>query len=180
MQIFGLNETTGDPQAVKVSDDGELLTSVGGASGGSAVPVQEQYAPNYEDDANGVAATLNKPVVTTSYSGTPGWAADDADVSVKASAGQLLTVIATNENAAARYLQIHNKASAPASTEVPIMSVLIPGGTAAAPGRVVLGANELGRNGIHCSTGVALGISTAIGTFTAATASECFLSYTYK
>lgn len=141
--------------------------------------VEEQLVPAAEDNTNGVIGTLAKPVVTSSYSGTPGHAEDDADVSVKATPGQLLSVVATNENAAARYLQIHNKASAPSAGETAVVSYIIPAGSAASPGRIQLNSADFGNNGLHLSTGIALGISTAIDTFTAATAGECFLSYVY-
>lgn len=150
------------------------------ASNQSNVPVAEQLAPAYEDNTNGIAGVLQKPVVTNIYSGTAFFAGDDADVSVKATPGNLLSIRATNENAAVRYLQLHNKASAPTSGESAVISFIIPGGTAAAPGVITLGADFLGQNGLYFSTGVAVGISTAIGTFTAATAGECFISGVYK
>lgn len=146
----------------------------------AGLSVIEQLVPAAEDNTNGVIGTLAKPVVVSTYSGTPGHAEDDADVSVKATPGQLLSVVATNENAAVRYLQIHNKASAPASSEAAVVSYIIPAGTTAAPGRIQLNMADFGNNGLHLSTGIALGISTAIDTFTAATAGECFLSYVYK
>lgn len=158
---------------------GQTVRVKSGTTAGTQA-VEEQLVPAYEDNTNGVAGVLAKPVVSSSYSGTPGHAEDDADVSVKASPGQLLSVVATNENAAVRYLQIHNKASAPASSETAVVSYIIPAGTTAAPGRIQLNMADFGNNGIHLSTGIALGISTAIDTFTAATAGECFLSYVYK
>ena len=146
----------------------------------TGIQVVEQLVPAAEDNTNGVIGTLAKPAVTSTYSGTPGHAEDDADVSVKATPGQLLSVVATNENAAVRYLQIHNKASAPTAGETAVVSYIIPAGTTAAPGRIQLTMADFGNNGLHLSTGIALGISTAIDTFTAATAAECFLSYVYK
>lgn len=146
----------------------------------TGIQVVEQLVPAAEDNTNGVIGVLAKPAVTSTYSGTPGHAEDDADVSVKATPGQLLSVVATNENAAVRYLQIHNKASAPTAGEAAVVSYIIPAGTTAAPGRIQLTMADFGNNGLHLSTGIALGISTAIDTFTAATAGECFLSYVYK
>lgn len=150
------------------------------ASNQTDVPVEEQLAPAYEDNTNGVAGVLQKPVVTNTYSGTPFFAAADADVSVKATPGNLLAIRATNENAAVRYLQLHNKASAPASSESAVISFIIPAGSATVPGEITLGADFLGQNGLYFSTGIAVGISTATGTFTAATASDCFISGVYK
>jgi hypothetical protein len=145
----------------------------------TGIQVVEQLVPGAEDNTNNVIATQNRPVVSSLYSGTPGHAEDDADVSVKAAPGNLLSVVATNENAAVRYLQVHNKASAPGAGETAVVSYLIPAGSGTAPGRIQLNAADFGINGLHCTIGVALGISTAIDTFTAATAGECFLTYVY-
>lgn len=150
------------------------------ASNQSNLPVTEQLAPAYEDNTNGIAGVLQKPVVTNIYSGTAFFAGDDADVSVKATPGNLLSIRASNENAAVRYLQLHNKASAPTSGESAVVSFIIPAGTATAPATITLGADFLGQNGLYFSTGIAVGISTAIGTFTAATAGDCFISGVYK
>lgn len=132
-----------------------------------------------EDLANDVLGVNTKPVVTATYSGTPVHAEDDADISIKAAPGNLLSIVATNENAAVRYLQIHNKASAPGAGETAVVSYLIPAGTTAAPGRIQLNAADFGTNGLFLSTGIAVGISTAIDTFTAATAGECFVTAVY-
>lgn len=51
--------------------------------------------------------------------------------SVKAAAGQLYTILASNVNAAARFLKFYNKATAPAvGTDVPVLTFLIPAGGA--------------------------------------------------
>ena len=111
--------------------------------------------------------------VTTHYNGTPFFAVlDDVDISVKATKGNLKSIVVTNINAAIRYLQIHNKASAPASTNVPVLSIPIPAGTATVPGYLEIGTEVLGEDGIYLNTGVAVGISTAAGTFTAATVTD--------
>jgi hypothetical protein len=50
--------------------------------------------------------------------------------SVKASAGQVFGIVASNVNAAARYLKLYDKASAPTvGTDVPVLTLILPGAT---------------------------------------------------
>lgn len=93
-------------------------------------------------------------------------------IAVKASAGNLFSVSATNANAAVRYLQLHNRNVAPVSTNPPVAAWPIPAGTAAVPGRVLISTQDLGEAGYRCGIGIAIGISTALATYTAATAAE--------
>lgn len=143
------------------------------ASDQSSLSVTEQLAPAYEDNANGVAAVQHKPTITPTYSGTSFQAVlNDVDISAKATPGNLLSIRATNINAAVRYLQVHNKATAPSGGDTAAISIPIPAGTAAAPGAVMLGNDFFGNNGLYLSTGIAIGISTAATTFTAATTTD--------
>jgi hypothetical protein len=60
-------------------------------------------------------------------------AASTNGTSLKASAGQLFFIQATNINAAVRYLKFYNKASAPTvGTDVPVLTFAIPGNAAGA------------------------------------------------
>lgn len=97
---------------------------------------------------------------------------NDVDISVKASAGYLLSIRVSNINAAIRYLQIHNKATAPAGGDTPILSFPIPAGSATNPVAVTFGVDDFGPGGLSCSTGIAIGVSTAAATFTAATTTD--------
>lgn len=126
-----------------------------------------------EDLANAVFAVNAKPVSGAAYSWTAfsNFGAATA-ISVKAGPGNLGWIVCTNENAAVRFLQIHNKASAPAAAEVPLLSFPIPAGTAAAPAVLIIGVGTWGQGGQFLSTGVAVGISTTEGTYTAATATD--------
>lgn len=55
-------------------------------------------------------------------------AANTNATSVKASAGALHAIIATNANAAARYLKLYNKASAPTvGSDTPVMTIALMG-----------------------------------------------------
>lgn len=137
------------------------------------VKTHEQYAPVAEDNNNGVIAVMHKPFYGSAYSATPfAIFGTDVDLAVKTSAGNIYSIVATNINAAVRYIQIHNKASAPAGADVPILSLPIPAGTSTAPSERKYGSEIFGANGLYLSTGVSVGISTTEATFTAATTTD--------
>jgi hypothetical protein len=99
-----------------------------------------------------VPATANGCSVAKTIS-----AASTNAVSVKASAGQLYGLVATNINAAARYLKLYNKASAPTvGTDTPVMSIALPGNTAGA------GIAADFSNGIAFATGIAFALTTGV------------------
>jgi hypothetical protein len=99
-------------------------------------------------------------------------AAAATKANIKASAGRVLTFRVTNINAAVRYFQIHNKATAPAGADTALRSYIIPAGTATAPASLTLDLDYL-VDGIRCDTGIGFAISTTDTTFTdSATASE--------
>lgn len=126
-----------------------------------------------EDITNNVMQIVRKPLPVATYS--PSVTANfgtDADVSVKATAGNVFAVTASNVNAAVRYLQLHNKASAPANPDVPIYSFPIPAGSATNPVSVTMDERFFGQAGKHFTTGIAIGISTTNATYTAATAAD--------
>lgn len=85
-------------------------------------------------------------------------AASTNATSVKASAGQVYAIQVFNLNAAARYLKLYNKASAPTvGSDTPVKTILIPGNTA--------GAGVVARwpSGLEFTTGIAFAITTGIG-----------------
>lgn len=115
------------------------------------------------------AANSTSVTIANDQAGTPFMAVEnDVDISVKGSPGSLLHVVAYNYNATKRYLQIHNKATAPTAGNTPVESHPIPAGSADSPGAVEL--TWLG--GLALSVGVAIGISTVGATFTAATTTD--------
>ena len=92
---------------------------------------------------------------------------------IKASAGNVFSIACYNENAAVRYFQLHNKATIPLATEVPVFSFPVPAGTANNPGSIVFGDDFFTRWGHYFATGIGWAISTTEATFTdAATAAE--------
>lgn len=125
-------------------------------------------------DARGVLLTV--PRVGVSSANVPSLDAQMTQVTkraVKASAGNMLAAYVTNDNAAVRYFQLHNKATTPAGTDVPLYSFKVPAGTANAPGTLILDNTFFTAAGAYFSTGIGYAISTTFATFTdAATASE--------
>lgn len=83
-------------------------------------------------------------------------AASTNATSVKASAGTVYHISAGNVNAAARYLKLYDKASAPTvGTDVPVHTFIVPGNTTGA------GTNlPIGIPGIAFTTGIALALTT--------------------
>lgn len=141
----------------------------------SAQQVVEQLIPGAEDNTNGVIYVTGKSFVGLPTGHTQFTIPNnDVDYSAKATPGNLLWITCTNANAAVRYLQIHNKTSAPSSGNTAYLSVSIPAG-----GSVTLGPNVWGEAGLNLSTGVAIGVSTAHGTFTAATTTDHFITGAY-
>ena len=83
-------------------------------------------------------------------------AASTNATSLKASAGTVFGIQVFNTNAAARYLKLYNKASAPTvGTDTPVKVITIPGNTAGA-GAVV----SLPDHGVAFSTGIAWALTT--------------------
>lgn len=86
----------------------------------------------------------------------------------KASAGNVFAFQVDSVDTALVYFQLHNKTSAPVSTNVPLYSFPIGAGTATVPNSKMLGENFFGQGGKQFSTGIAWGISTTNATYTAA------------
>lgn len=83
--------------------------------------------------------------------------------------GKLDAIVFINRNAAVRFGQLHDKATAPAATNVPVLSLPIPAGTANNPGVLSISRTVLQ----DFTVGIGWSISTAESVFTdAATASE--------
>ena len=94
-------------------------------------------------------------------------------VSVKASAGQVYTVTISNANAAARYLKLYDKASAPTvGTDTPIATILLPAGSQ---------QQLVWPNGLPFASGIAFAMTTgqADSDTAAVAANEHSLTLTY-
>lgn len=104
-------------------------------------------------------------------------AASTNATSIKAAAGQLYGIYATNINANPRYLKIYNKASAPTvGSDTPIQTYLIPGNTTGA------GFTRYIPHGIPCSSGIAIAITTGVSDADtgAVAANEIVINLEYK
>lgn len=138
--------------------------------------VAEAFAPGAEDNTNNVIAVATRPLAVSTYApslySNRGAAAAAA---VKGAAGNVYAVTCANANAAVRYLQLHNKATAPVNPEVPLLEFKIP-----ASSDIRIGAEFFSANGLHFSTGIAFGFSTTSGTYTAGTAGEQVTQVVYK
>jgi hypothetical protein len=91
----------------------------------------------------------------------------------KASPGVVKSASATNRNAAIRYLQIFNKTTAPVLNDVPIVQWQVSGTT-------IIGTDFFTEGGMNFTTGIAWGMSTTNGTYTAGTAADhdVYIGYT--
>jgi hypothetical protein len=115
--------------------------------------------------------TLGTPNLTNNILNS---AATTNATSVKASAGSVFTIVATNINAAARFLKLYNKASAPTvGTDVPVVTLSIP-----ASGVPLVVDSSLG---IRFTTGIAYAITGAAADTdtTAVAAGEIKVSISY-
>jgi len=81
-------------------------------------------------------------------------AASTNSTNAKASAGQVYGWYLSNENAATRFFKVYDKASAPTiGTDVPVLTIPIPGGAA---------ANVEFNNGIEFTLGIGYGLTTGV------------------
>jgi hypothetical protein len=87
------------------------------------------------------------------------------DANVVATAASLLSISATNLNAALRYLQIFDKAGAPNSGDTWKYCFLLEGGSATQPGGVVLDSSFFTALGIKFFNGISWAISGSYANF---------------
>lgn len=100
----------------------------------------------------------------------------DASGVIKASAGTLFALYGLNNNSAIRYEQIFDSSTAPAPGAVPRLQFALP----ASGGEIVIGNDFWQVDGIGFSNGIAWGISTTKGTFTAATPADHDVMAVYR
>jgi hypothetical protein len=140
------------------------ITSVAGPVSVGRASTATPSAVSADDD--GVLAWFTRngaqvvvPAASVVGGATPGKlvsAASTNATNIKASAGKLLFLTASNINAAQRYLKVYNLAGAPTvGTDVPVFTFLIPGNTAGAGTNI-----PLPTTGINFSTGIAIALTT--------------------
>lgn len=106
-------------------------------------------------------------------------AASTNATSLKTSAGHIYAIQVFNTNAAARYLKLYNKATAPTvGTDVPIKVILIPGASASAGA----GAAPSWTTGFKFTVGIAYAVTTgaAHSDTGAVAAAEIVVNIDYK
>lgn len=122
---------------------------------------------------------LVTPVTSTTVPSVSKDAGTVTKAVVKASSGNVFSVLVTNTNSAIRYLQLHNKATAPAGTDTAQLYFTIPAGTAVQPAVVELNSDFFAPSE-RFATGIGWAISTTATTFTdSATASEHTIQVRY-
>lgn len=115
-----------------------------------------------------VSSTLANPAVNANAASRFTNFGANATLNVKATAGNVFSLTCINKNAlAARYIQLHNTATVPASGAAPIVTFLVP-----ANGQIVIGTDFFTDFGSYFSTGIAFAYSTTPDTYTAATAGD--------
>lgn len=107
--------------------------------------------------ANQIPAFTNSPINLGSANAA----------TLKASAGAVYKIYCYNKNAATRFFQIHNKATTPVNTEVPVESFPV-----AANSALIIDIAFFGASGRACSTGVSWAFSTTEATLTLGTAAD--------
>jgi hypothetical protein len=140
---------------------GTTTINVLGVAQGLNFPVQVQPISGAVTVSSGTVTTVS--TVTSVASSTPvtptqsfiNSAATTNATSVKASAGTVWSIIASNVNAAARYVKFYNLAVAPTvGTSVPVFTITIPAGQTV--------QIDGGSNGIRFGTGISLAITGAM------------------
>jgi hypothetical protein len=154
-------------RAIQPTFAGELALAGNGVSG---VGVQRVTLAS---DSTGQVA----PIAKTSGGTTPFRRVSTLStnaVNVKASAGQVYTVIVSNVNAAARYLHLYNTAGAPTCNTGIISTFIIPGATTGA------GNNPEVALGIEFSSGIGICITTTYDGTGDVAANEIIANVFYK
>lgn len=132
-----------------VEDQGRNKVRMAGADpgGAHALPVQVMggAALGTQPVSGTVSATATPVTPAQAFTNS---AATTNATSTKASAGTVWNVVASNINAAVRYLKLYNKASAPTvGTDIPVVVIPLP------PGQVT--SLNLSSNGLRFGTGIA-------------------------
>lgn len=152
------------------------ITSIKPQGWNSSLPVSVLNTPAVTVSSGTVTATVTGGTtlpVTPTQTFTNSAATTNA-TSTKATAGTVWSVVASNINAAARYLKLYNKASAPTvGTDVPVITIPLPAGSVT----TVHG----GSNGIRFGTGIAWAVTTgaADSDVAAVAASEIKVAISY-
>lgn len=105
------------------------------------------------------------PVADNFRRSTSTGAAGTAGIVISSKPGRVYRLIAQNSAATAYFLQIHDKATAPVNTEVPIFVKRLP-----SSGEVEIDLTNI--NGMPVQNGISIAISSTAGTLTLAVAND--------
>lgn len=129
------------------------------ASAAAPLPVTGTVTANLSATDNAVLDDIADGIPDTSTPSTPYHlvsAATTNATNVKNAAGVVHGIYASNVNAAARYLKMYNKASAPTvGTDTPVHTFIIPGNTAGAGTNI-----PIPQRGINFTTGISFALTT--------------------
>lgn len=157
-----------------VAEDGQYVPNRSNPRG--AIHIVEQEYDRFVDSSNGVAAFAVKPLAVATYSWTvfSNWGANTT-LNIKATTGNIYAAYFYQTNAANRFEQLHNTATTPSASAVPVYSFLVE------PSKdKVIGGDFFGANGANGSNGWAFAHSTAFGIYTAGTAADGNRTIHYK
>lgn len=149
-------------RATAFTSGSQTWTMVRGAYATEPAPVIQTHAVTGSGTFTVAGTTTATPATPTPHQAESTAAA--VATSVKTSAGTIYGISASNPTATAAYLKLYNKASAPApASDTPFRTIPVP-----ANSDVFVNFGEMGH---RCATGIAYGITGAIGkTDTTATA----------
>jgi hypothetical protein len=158
--------------------NGQTIVSQVDVAGSSLATLTSLIAG--EDLTNNLLGVSNKAVVSSTYSRSSYQSAVTGTLVIsgviKSSAGQLLSLVVSNANAAARYLWIKNAAAAPGnadSSSTVVHVFYLP------PSSTIDLSKFFQDSGLYFSTGISWGISTSANSYTAGTASEHLVNAGY-
>lgn len=164
--VSALSVTSGFSKLYQIALTGRYVRAristafTGGATGVRVIAEMEKESPPWDLGQASVfvngTPNVNLSTTTAPTVHTLNSAATTNATSVKATAGRVYALVLSNQNAAARFFKLYNKASAPTvGTDIPVAVIPV-----AASSSVVL---ELGTFGIQFGTGIAYAITGAIG-----------------
>jgi hypothetical protein len=161
---------------------GALLTNIRLSNGIGLVGLDMSLptGPNTIGNVNAIQSGAWKLTASTATGYTPGKLVSAASTNatvVKASAGTLGSIHASNINTAPRYLKLYNKATAPTvGTDIPVATYLIPGATTGGQSTI-----NIPTQGLNFPSGISFALTAnAIDTDnTAVAGSECVVNYSF-
>lgn len=163
-------------QTIAVTNAGTFATQATLQTGANAIGKLAANSGVDIGDVDVLSTTFPTPVSTATYSPTSFQnLGANATLNVKASAGNVYSLYCNNENAAERFIQLHNTATTPAGAATPLFTFRIP-----EAGDVLIGTDFFTNAGAHFTTGIAFAFSTTKDTYTAGTATEQSTIVMYK